>query len=86
MRISLAEQGHAARPTTTSLLRAPADPAHTPAMLVLEVADALAVHRQLVAEGAGDRLVAPLFSPPWGGHRFFLRDPDGYLVEIEQPA
>ena len=26
------------------------------------------------------------FSPPWGGCRFFCVDPDGYLVEIEQPA
>jgi catechol 2,3-dioxygenase-like lactoylglutathione lyase family enzyme len=84
-RISLAEQGHAA-PDHDVLLRAQGDPANTPAMLVLEVEDALAVHRRLVAEGAGDRLVAPVFSPPWGGHRFFLRDPDGYLVEIEQPA
>ena len=24
--------------------------------------------------------------PPWGGSRFFCVDPDGYLVEIEQPA
>jgi hypothetical protein len=26
------------------------------------------------------------YRPPWGGSRFFCVDPDGYLVEIEQPA
>jgi catechol 2,3-dioxygenase-like lactoylglutathione lyase family enzyme len=31
-------------------------------------------------------MLAPPYSPPWGGHRFFVRDPDGYLVEVEQPA
>ncbi len=31
-------------------------------------------------------MLAPPFSPPWGGCRFFCVDPDGYLVEIEQPA
>jgi catechol 2,3-dioxygenase-like lactoylglutathione lyase family enzyme len=68
----------------TSSLKVPDDPSTAQAMLVLEVADALAVHDALTAEGA--ELVAPLFSPPWGGHRFFVRDPDGFLVEIEQPA
>ena len=30
--------------------------------------------------------VAPPYSPPWGGCRFFVADPDGYLVEVEQMA
>ena len=36
----------------------------------------------------GVDLAAPAepFEPPWGGCRFFCIDPDGYLVEIEQPA
>lgn len=43
-------------------------------MLVLEVADAFGVHEALRTAGAD--VVAPVFSPPWGGHRFFVRDPD----------
>ena len=38
------------------------------------------------AAEAGVPMLAPPFSPPWGGCRFFCVDPDGYLVEIEQPA
>ena len=53
-------------------------------MLVLEVTDALAVHAALATEGV--ELLAPPFSPPWGGCRFFCVDPDGYLVELEEPA
>ena len=34
----------------------------------------------------GVAMLAAPFSPPWGGCRFFCVDPDGYLVEIEQPA
>ncbi len=30
--------------------------------------------------------VALYDDPPWGGSRFFCVDPDGYLIEIEQPA
>ncbi len=26
------------------------------------------------------------YEPAWGGCRFFCVDPDGYLVEIEEPA
>jgi uncharacterized glyoxalase superfamily protein PhnB len=53
-------------------------------VLVLEVEDARAVHRELAAEGV--RFLADPHEPPWGGCRFFCVDPDGYLVEIEQPA
>jgi len=35
---------------------------------------------------AGARFLADPYEPPWGGCRFFCVDPDGYLVEIEQPA
>ncbi len=62
----------------------PPDPGRAAVVLVLEVADCLAVHRDLSAAGAD--MLAPPYSPPWGGHRFFVRDPDGYLVEVEQPA
>lgn len=83
-RISLAEQGHAAQDRPGVTLTAPGDPARASVVLVLEVADARAVHRELEAEGA--RFLAPPFEPTWGGCRFFCVDPDGYLVEIEQPA
>ena len=84
MRLSLAEQGHPApdRPGVTMV--APPDPSQLPVVLVLEVDDAAAIHGRLVAEGA--RLLAEPYAPPWGGLRFFVVDPDGYLVEIEQPG
>ena len=54
------------------------------AILVLEVADCLAAHRELAA--AGVPFLAEPYSPPWGGHRCFAVDPDGNLIELEQPA
>ncbi len=83
-RLSLAEQGHAAEDRPGVAMVAPADRSRADAVLVLEVDDALGAHRDL--QGAGVEFLAPPFSPPWGGHRFFLRDPDGFLVEIEQPG
>jgi predicted enzyme related to lactoylglutathione lyase len=83
-RVSLAEQGHPAEDRPGVLMTAPLDRSRAAVVLVLEVADALAVHAALVAEGV--TMLAPPFSPPWGGCRFFCVDPDGYLVEIEQPA
>ncbi|MCC6224239.1 MAG: VOC family protein [Thermoleophilia bacterium] len=82
-RLSLAEQGHSP-PDHDVVLHAPAEPGRAAAMLVLEVADAAAAYTALEAVGAD--FVAPLYSPPWGGHRFFVRDPDGHLVELEEPA
>jgi catechol 2,3-dioxygenase-like lactoylglutathione lyase family enzyme len=83
-RLSLAEQGHAAddRPGVTML--APEDPSRLPAILVLEVDDCRGMYERLRKEGV-DFLAEP-YSPPWGGSRCFARDPDGYLVELEQPA
>jgi catechol 2,3-dioxygenase-like lactoylglutathione lyase family enzyme len=72
-RVSLAEQGHAA-PDHEVRMTAPTDRGSAQAMLVLEVRDALGVHEALAAEGA--EVLAPVFSPSWGGHRFFVRDPD----------
>jgi predicted enzyme related to lactoylglutathione lyase len=83
-RISLAEQGHPAEDRPGVAMTAPADRSQAAVVLVLEVADALAVHAALENEGAP--MLAPPFRPPWGGCRFFCVDPDGYLVEIEQPA
>jgi predicted enzyme related to lactoylglutathione lyase len=83
-RISLAEQGHPAEDRPGVLMTTPADRSRAAVVLVLEVADAPAVHAALEADGV-PMLAAP-FSPPWGGCRFFCVDPDSYLVEIEQPA
>lgn len=83
-RLSLAEQGRPAEDRPGVELSAPRDPSTANVVLVLEVGDARAVHGRLEAEGV--RLLAPPYEPPWGGCRFFCLDPDGYLVEIEQPA
>jgi catechol 2,3-dioxygenase-like lactoylglutathione lyase family enzyme len=83
-RISLAEQGHPAEDRPGIELLAPVDPSRAPVVLVLEVDDAAAVHSLLAAEHV--QFLAEPYRPPWGGERFFCVDPDGYLVEIEQPA
>ena len=83
-RLSLAEQGHPADDRPGVTLEAPSDPARANALLVVEVEDARAEHARL--GGLGVRFLAEPYEPPWGGCRFFCVDPDGYLVEIEQPA
>jgi hypothetical protein len=62
----------------------PADRSRLAAILVLEVADCLGAYASLGA--AGVPFLAEPFSPPWGGHRCFAIDPDGNLIELEQPA
>jgi len=83
-RLSLAEEGHGAEDRPGIDLEAPRDPATANALLVVEVADARAEHGRLA--GLGVRFLADPYEPPWGGCRFFCVDPDGYLVEVEQPA
>jgi catechol 2,3-dioxygenase-like lactoylglutathione lyase family enzyme len=83
-RLSLAEQGHPAEDRPGVEMAAPVDPSQANVVLVIEVEDARAVHAKLEAKGA--RFLAEPYEPPWGGCRFFCIDPDGYLVEIEQPA
>jgi catechol 2,3-dioxygenase-like lactoylglutathione lyase family enzyme len=83
-RLSLAEQGHPAEDRPGVAMTAPSDPAQASVVLVVETDDARAEHRRLGGEGV--RFLAEPYEPPWGGCRFFCVDPDGYLVEIEQPA
>ena len=83
-RLSLAEQGHPAEDRPGVAMTAPEDASKANVVIVLEVEDAGAVYREL--GGRGTRFLAEPFEPPWGGCRFFCVDPDGYLVEIEQPA
>lgn len=88
MRLSLAEQGHPAEDRPGIAMTAPEDRSKASAVLVLEVEDCMAVYEQLGHQGhpEGTRFLAEPYHPPWGGHRFFCVDPDGYLVEIEEPA
>ena len=84
VRLSFAEQGHPAEDRPGVAMVAPEDRSRLPVVLVLEVTDAAAIHEELVAEGV--EILAEPYAPPWGGLRFFVVDPDGFLVEIEQPA
>jgi catechol 2,3-dioxygenase-like lactoylglutathione lyase family enzyme len=83
-RLSLAEQGHPAEDRPGVTMTAPDDASQANVVIVLEVSDARAVYAELDSRGA--RFLAEPYEPPWGGCRFFCVDPDGYLVEIEQPA
>ena len=83
-RLSLAEQGHPADDRPGVAMVAPHDRSELAAILVLEVADCLAAYRDL--RNAGVQFLAEPFSPPWGGHRCFAIDPDGNLIELEEPA
>jgi catechol 2,3-dioxygenase-like lactoylglutathione lyase family enzyme len=83
-RLSIAEQGHPAEDRPNVELVSPGDPSRTSALLVIEVDDAGAAFEELTA--AGVATLAPAYRPPWGGCRFFCVDPDGHLIEIEEPA
>lgn len=83
-RLSLAEQGHPADDRPGVRLLAPDDRSQIQAAVVLEVTDCHHAYEQLRA--AGVELLAEPYSPPWGGARCFAVDPDGYLVELEEPA
>jgi catechol 2,3-dioxygenase-like lactoylglutathione lyase family enzyme len=83
-RLSLAEQRHPAEDRPGVTMAAPEDMSQANVVIVLEVEDAWAVQRELGSRGC--RFLAEPYEPPWGGCRFFCVDPDGYLVEIEQPA
>jgi catechol 2,3-dioxygenase-like lactoylglutathione lyase family enzyme len=83
-RLSLAEQGHDAEDRPGVALEAPADRSRQNVVLVLEVENCMAAFHGLRDQGV--EFLGEPYSPPWGGHRCFAVDPDGYLVELEQPA
>lgn len=83
-RLSLAEQGHPADDRPGVSLEPPRERSRQNIILVVEVDDARAEHERLRTLGV--EFLAEPYEPPWGGCRFFCVDPDGYLVEIEQPA
>ena len=83
-RLSLAEQGHEAEDRPGVAMTAPEDRSRLQVVLVLEVEDCRGAYEELRGEGV--EFLAEPFSPPWGGARCFAVDPDGYLVELEEPA
>jgi uncharacterized glyoxalase superfamily protein PhnB len=50
----------------------------------IEVDDVDAVHGR--AEAAGCEIVYPLTDEPWGLRRFFVRDPNGAVINVTQHA
>jgi catechol 2,3-dioxygenase-like lactoylglutathione lyase family enzyme len=48
--------------------------------LTVEVADVDAVHAQAVRRGLA--IVHPLTDEPWGVRRFFVKDPNGVVVNV----
>lgn len=83
-RLSLAEQGHEAEDRPGVTMTAPDDPSRLQVVVVLEVEGCRGAYEELRGEGV--KFLAEPFSPPWGGARCFAVDPDGYLVELEEPA
>jgi catechol 2,3-dioxygenase-like lactoylglutathione lyase family enzyme len=82
MRLSLNQAAPPADDLPAFAMRPIATPATPPLMLVLEVTEIDDVFAGLVA--AGVKIESEVFRPPWGGARFFISDPDGYVIEIEQ--
>jgi catechol 2,3-dioxygenase-like lactoylglutathione lyase family enzyme len=56
----------------------------TPVIVDLLVSDCQAAYERLHARGVA--FLTPPHTPPWGGRRCFVRDPDGYLIELEENA
>jgi catechol 2,3-dioxygenase-like lactoylglutathione lyase family enzyme len=83
-RISLAEQNHPAPDRPGVVMSAPADRSRANVVVTLEVEDAYAARKELA--GRDVPFLAEINHPPWGGSRFFCVDPDGYLIEIEEPG
>ena len=48
--------------------------------VTVEVADVDVVHAEVVRRGA--KVVYPLTNEPWGVRRFFLRDPNGVVINV----
>jgi catechol 2,3-dioxygenase-like lactoylglutathione lyase family enzyme len=51
--------------------------------LIFRVKDVRVTYAALTEGGLV--FLSPPQQPPWGGWRCFAQDPDGYLIEIEQP-
>ncbi len=51
--------------------------------IIFRVSDCKKVYKELKENGM--KFLSEPHSPPWGGLRMFAKDPDGYLIEFEQP-
>lgn len=69
-----------ANPTAQITLTGPDDSAAVQPDLSVEVADVDAVHAALVAAGA--EIVHTLRDEEWGVRRFFVRDPNGKIINV----
>ena len=54
----------------------------TPVVIDFYVKDCRAAYEELKLLGV--EFLTPPQQPPWGGWRCFARDPDGYLIELEE--
>lgn len=72
----------ASTPTTQLIVisEAAADQAGRSVDISIEVADVDEAHAQ--AQQRGLPIVYPLTDEPWGIRRFFLRDPDGLVINV----
>jgi predicted enzyme related to lactoylglutathione lyase len=53
---------------------------------VITLSDARIVDRYEAIERLGVDVLAPIAESPWGGRSFLIRDPDSYLIVIQEPA
>lgn len=65
-------------------IKPPSEPGARSVILCFRVDDCRAVHQALADSGV--EFLTPPMSPPWGGWRCFALDPDGYVIEMEEPA
>lgn len=53
---------------------------------VVTLSDTRIEDRYHALERSGIEILAPLAVSPWGGRSFLLRDPDSYLIVIQEPG
>ena len=53
---------------------------------VITLSDARLDDRFHSLERMGVDILAPIAESPWGGRSFLMRDPDSYLIVIQEPA
>ena len=63
-----------------SVVQADRAAGHPCANMTVEVADVDAVHKRALDRGL--KIVYPLTDEPWGVRRFFVRDPNGVVLNV----
>lgn len=53
---------------------------------VITLSDARLDDRFHSLERSGVEILSPIAESPWGGRSFLMRDPDSYLIVIQEPA